>query len=95
MTYGAGTGLINAPLTAQQTTALLRQERDKPGADYWMQQAPKDLVYTCTFTGPAASPRTHPCPARPSQRTFLVDAAGHATLLRLPSASPQKTCTPR
>jgi hypothetical protein len=102
MTYGAGTDLVNAPLTASQMSALLARQGDAKSAAYWRKQRSETLVYTCTFSGPVPSATAEPGPCPPGQipvadgsgpqRTFLVDAAGHATEEHLPFPIPEETC---
>jgi hypothetical protein len=102
MTYGAGYDVVNATLTAAQTSALLARQGDAQGAAYWRKQPSQTLVYTCTFTGPVPSATAEPGPWPPGQlpvdggmgpqRTFLVDVAGHATEVHLPFPTPEETC---
>jgi hypothetical protein len=100
MTYGTGVGLVNAPLTASQMSALLARQGDAQSANFWSRQPSQTLVYTCEFSGPTPSAEPATCPAGQipmvdgvgPQRTFLVDAAGHATEQRLPFPMSEPTC---
>lgn len=68
----------------------------------WASQRPDTMVYTCNFAGPLSTsqPTFWNCPAGqimqdngPPSRTFLVDAAGHATEVKIP-VQDEPSCAP-
>jgi hypothetical protein len=107
MTYGDALGLVNAPLTSGQVAGLLDRQGDAQGAEYWRGQD-SAKVYLCTFAKPVSTEpevlTAPPIPCPPGeipvvnglgeQRTFYVDAEGHATEVKLPLPQPEETCSP-